>query len=252
MIPNGRAFGILIEFGELAIGVALIGAAIALLFRWQRLSYREELTVWAAIARAARGATLMNVNFHLANGSPHPWLIPKDGFDEGVDMDSLLPLIQIVFLVVSTKLLIMLRRAQAAARAGPETSAPTRPVRPRAAAAGRGAICEPTFTESPCRRHGPFTALADTRSRPSKRRESVMKRLVVNIAPSERAGRVLIGAVGLIGGIALLASATSAGIAVLEVLLALAGLDLMVTGALGHCPLYRKLGDTPPSLRRPA
>lgn len=79
-----------------------------------------------------------------------------------------------------------------------------------------------------------------------------MKRPVVNITPIERAGRVLVGAVGLIGGIALLASATSAGIAVLEVLLALAGLDLMVTGALGHCPLYRKLDYTPPSLRRPA
>jgi hypothetical protein len=39
---------------------------------------------------------------------------------------------------------------------------------------------------------------------------------------------------------------------VLEVLLVVAGLDLMVTGALGHCPLYRKLGYVPPSLRRPA
>jgi hypothetical protein len=79
-----------------------------------------------------------------------------------------------------------------------------------------------------------------------------MKRPVVNIAPMERVGRVLVGAVGLIGGIALLASTTSVGIAVLEVLLALAGLDLMVTGALGHCPLYRKLGHTAPSLRRSA
>lgn len=79
-----------------------------------------------------------------------------------------------------------------------------------------------------------------------------MRRPTVNITPIERAGRVLVGAVGLIGGIVLLASATSAGIAALEVLLALAGLDLMVTGALGHCPLYRKLGYTPPSLRRPA
>ena len=79
-----------------------------------------------------------------------------------------------------------------------------------------------------------------------------MKWPTVNIAPLERAGRVLIGAIGLIGGIVLLASATSAGIAVLEVLLVLAGLDLMVTGALGHCPLYHRLGYTPPSLRRPA
>jgi hypothetical protein len=36
---------------------------------------------------------------------------------------------------------------------------------------------------------------------------------------------------------------------VFEVLLVAAGLDLVVTGALGHCPLYRKLGHVPTSLR---
>ena len=79
-----------------------------------------------------------------------------------------------------------------------------------------------------------------------------MKRPTINITPMERLGRVLIGAAGAIGGLVLLVSASSAGIAVLEALLVLAGLDLVVTGALGHCPLYRKLGYTPPSLRRPA
>lgn len=76
-----------------------------------------------------------------------------------------------------------------------------------------------------------------------------MKRPVVNITPAERVGRVLIGAVGLIGAIVLLASGASAGIVVLEVLLALAGLDLIVTGTLGHCPLYAKLGHIPKSLK---
>ena len=77
-----------------------------------------------------------------------------------------------------------------------------------------------------------------------------MKRPTVNTTPIARAGRVLWGALGALAGIALLASSPSAGVAVLEVLLVLAGLDLVVTGALGHCPLYRKLGYTPPSLRR--
>ena len=76
-----------------------------------------------------------------------------------------------------------------------------------------------------------------------------MRRPVVNITPIERVGRVLIGAVGAVGGLLLLASAAGPAVAVLEVLLVLAGLDLVVTGALGHCPLYRKLGYTPPSLR---
>ena len=77
-----------------------------------------------------------------------------------------------------------------------------------------------------------------------------MKRPAVNITPIERAGRLLIGAAGALAGIVLLASAGSAGVVVLEALLVLAGLDLMITGALGHCPLYRRLGYTPPSLRR--
>lgn len=124
-IPNARALGILIEVTELAIGIAFIAAAIALLFRWERLSYREELMVWWAIAISAVGGIVMTINFHLANGASHPWLIPKDGFDEGVDMDSLLPLIQLVFLVVSTKLLIRLRREHAAARAVDAANVPT-------------------------------------------------------------------------------------------------------------------------------
>lgn len=54
----------------------------------------------------------------------------------------------------------------------------------------------------------------------------------------------------MVGGLVLLASASSALLVALEVLLVLAGLDLLLTGALGHCPLYRKLGHVPPSLRR--
>lgn len=118
VIPNARAFGVLIEVGELAIGVALIGAAIALLLRWHQLTYRSELLVWSAILAGSIGAIMMNINFHLANGSAHPWLVPSDGFDEGVDMDSLLPLIELVFVVVATRLIVRLRRDHSEIRAG--------------------------------------------------------------------------------------------------------------------------------------
>lgn len=50
----------------------------------------------------------------------------------------------------------------------------------------------------------------------------------------------------------MLASASGALAVVLLVLLVLAGLDLVVTGAVGHCPLYAKLGHVPRSLTRPA
>ena len=79
-----------------------------------------------------------------------------------------------------------------------------------------------------------------------------MKRPFVNITPLERVGRIMVGSIAAIGGFVLLASSGGALTAVFAILIALAGLDLVITGALGHCPLYRRLGHVPPSLRRPA
>lgn len=77
-----------------------------------------------------------------------------------------------------------------------------------------------------------------------------MRRLSINITPAERLARVAVGLAGAAAGVWLLASAGGVGLVVLEVLLVLAGLDLIVTGALGHCPLYRRLGYVPRSLRQ--
>ena len=71
----------------------------------------------------------------------------------------------------------------------------------------------------------------------------------VNITPAERVGRVVLGAAAIVAAVVLLTAAGSFLAVVLEVLLALAGLDLVVTGARGHCPLYQKLGYAPKSLR---
>ena len=71
----------------------------------------------------------------------------------------------------------------------------------------------------------------------------------VNITPAERAARVVVGGLGALVGIFLLASASGVLAVALELLLVLAGLDLVVTGALGHCPLYARLGHTPASLK---
>ena len=76
-----------------------------------------------------------------------------------------------------------------------------------------------------------------------------MKRPSINITPLERLGRIAVGTVGVIAGLVLLGSGGGPMLVVLEVLLVLAGLDLLVTGALGHCPLYHKLGYIPRSLR---
>ena len=70
----------------------------------------------------------------------------------------------------------------------------------------------------------------------------------VNITPTERIARVVIGLVGAVAGVVLILSAGSAVAVILELLLVAAGLDLVVTGATGHCPLYKKLGHVPASL----
>jgi hypothetical protein len=77
----------------------------------------------------------------------------------------------------------------------------------------------------------------------------MMHRPTVNITPAERAGRIVLGGAAAIAGLLLLASASGALAVVLLLLLVLAGLDLVVTGALGHCPLYAKLGHVPRTLR---
>lgn len=76
-----------------------------------------------------------------------------------------------------------------------------------------------------------------------------MRRPQVNITPRERVARVVVGLVGTLGGLALLPP-TGVLVGILELLLIAAGLDLVITGALGFCPLYRRLGHVPASLRR--
>lgn len=78
---------------------------------------------------------------------------------------------------------------------------------------------------------------------------STQNRWKVNIAPAERIARIVLGLLGVVGGAILLVGAASPVAAVLETLLILAGLDLVVTGATGHCPLYKKLGHVPASLK---
>jgi hypothetical protein len=86
-------------------------------------------------------------------------------------------------------------------------------------------------------------------SGPPKLEEVMSNRWSINITPAERVARVAIGSLAAIAGVFLLGSAASTLAVVLELLLVLAGLDLVVTGALGHCPLYARLGHVPASLK---
>ena len=124
VIPNGQAFGYAIELGEILIGVVLIGAALVWLFSWERVGARTRSEVLLATVLASLGGIFLAVNFHLANGASHPWLIPGDGFDEGVDLDSILPAIQLVLAAVSGQLWWLERRKRAK-EAAPKRRVPT-------------------------------------------------------------------------------------------------------------------------------
>jgi len=115
LIPNASTVGYLTEIAELLVGIALIGVAVAFIVAPDRLTMRIQEALFAVTAVAAALALLMNVNFHLANGSAHPWLIPNDGFDEGVDLDSLMPFIEITLIAVSVAAFHRLRRHRGAA-----------------------------------------------------------------------------------------------------------------------------------------
>jgi len=124
VIPNASTFGVLIILGELAVGAALIAAAALWAFRWERLDTGGRTAVLGATAASALGGIFMNVNFHLANGSAHPWLIPGEGFDEGVDLDSLMPAIQLVLAAVSAGTWLALRRERQALTRGTDRAVP--------------------------------------------------------------------------------------------------------------------------------
>ena len=105
---------------------------------------------------------------------------------------------------------------------------------------------------SPVTDHRSASAAAQKRSRLGGSDYRLLQRPSVNITSVERAGRVLVGLADVISGAVLLSAAGSLFAVALEVLLIATGLDLLVTGALGHCPLYHKLGFTPKSLREMA
>jgi hypothetical protein len=93
-----------------------------------------------------------------------------------------------------------------------------------------------------------MTHTIDISEKPSRNHQ--LHRPSVNITRIERVGRISTGLAAAVSAVVLLTSAASALATVLLVLLLLAGLDLVVTGALGHCPLYQRLGHVPKSLRR--
>jgi hypothetical protein len=109
VIPNATFFGYAIEIAELLAGVVLIVCPLIWIFAWDRVSNRLRRVALFFVAVAAIGGAFLAINLHLFNAGSHPWLIPKSSFDEGVDLDSVLPALQIVIAWISIVLFRRLR-----------------------------------------------------------------------------------------------------------------------------------------------
>lgn len=71
----------------------------------------------------------------------------------------------------------------------------------------------------------------------------------INIGTPERAARVVLGGAAAVIGVVILAGGPGIWALVGALLLVAAGLDFVVTGATGYCPLYARLGHVPGSRR---
>jgi hypothetical protein len=95
VLPHSVFFGYLIELGEVGIGLALLGGALLLVghlpARGERF-YRLACFEIGAVSLAAFASVAWCGNFHFFKGDGFvSALNPGDPFDEGVDLDTLLP-----------------------------------------------------------------------------------------------------------------------------------------------------------------
>lgn len=109
-IPNARAFAVLIWVGEIFVGLVLMVGAIVWLARWSRLSDRARSWLLGVTMLALLGGMFVALNFHLAAGGNHPWLIPADGFNETIDLDAMLVTMHGADVVFCGYLLVKIRR----------------------------------------------------------------------------------------------------------------------------------------------
>jgi hypothetical protein len=110
VVPNAATFGYAIEIAEILAGVVLIVGPVIWLVGWARISDRMRRAILFFAAVAAIGGAFLAINLHLFNAASHPWLIPKSGFDEGIDLDSVLPAVQLVIAWISLTLFRRLGR----------------------------------------------------------------------------------------------------------------------------------------------
>jgi thiosulfate dehydrogenase (quinone) large subunit len=112
VLPHSVFYGYLIECAEVGIGLALLGGALLLIgripSRGERYYHLACIELGAA-AVAAFACVVLCVNFHFFMGDGFvSALNPGQPFDEGIDLDTLLPPIAAIVCALNTRLLIWL------------------------------------------------------------------------------------------------------------------------------------------------
>ena len=123
VIPHALYFGYAIEIAEVLAGVVLLGGPLIAIFAWEPVPHWVRKAILFFTAVATIGGAFLAINLHVANAASHPWFFPGDSFDEGIDLDIVLPAIQIVIAWISIILFRRLgRETPAGARAMLESS----------------------------------------------------------------------------------------------------------------------------------
>jgi hypothetical protein len=114
IVPNSVLWGFVIEWSETLVGIALLGGALALLGKPRhRGESQHHLGIALSIASvtAAIICIVLCVNFHFWMGGSVivPNLNPGRPFDEGIDLDAILPLFSLVVIGSQLQLIALLR-----------------------------------------------------------------------------------------------------------------------------------------------
>lgn len=112
VMPHTVAFAVLVQWGELAVGLGLVLGAV----RWlagHRLRHEAARWLDVIVIGALAGAALMTVNYWFMSGNTLPWLNAGNPFNEGIDIDGLLTLVSAALLITHLRLIRATRVAPA-------------------------------------------------------------------------------------------------------------------------------------------
>ncbi len=113
VVPHSVFYGYLVEWSEVAIGLALLGGALMLLGEPRMRGEAQHGLAVAysyVVILAAAGAAFQTINFHFFMGGwVFPVFNPSAPFNEGVDLDGFIPPICLVIIIANLAMIRTLR-----------------------------------------------------------------------------------------------------------------------------------------------